>query len=545
MRRSLLLVLVAMAAAPIAVRAQDPPPLFTDLVVVGADPLAFGDAAWGDLDGDGDLDLVLSGGAGTARTPTLRFLLRTGDISVERPDPFGGEPILVPAVQYASAVVSAPAPTPLWKSRIALLDYDGDSDLDVAVTGAPATGAPRLIVIENRGTTGFLQRWSFDGVSDGDLEAADLDGDGDTDLALAGDGADGSPVALVYENRNRSGEGFVARSHSIEGASLGSLAAADFDLDGDTDLLLTGHSATGAPVASLYRNDGADFAAIPIPMPALYFPSAEWGDIDADGDPDLVATGARLGPMLYHGVNTILENRGGSFVERADWLRGRFPEEDVPGRYRGSPAFGDIDSDGLLDLTLTGSMGKIRNEPGGYYLSAGSVGWNLIPRDRIDGGLSGRTVLGDYDNDSDLDVMAVGESSAAGFVLRIQRNTAPRPDIGISRRNRRAAAPSSLGEVVSGSEVSLSWAAGSDPDTPTPGLTYEVRLGTTEGGGQVVAARSDASGRRLLPTPGNAGSLRSMRVRDLAPGTYWWSVQTVDAAHAGSAFASTRTFTIR
>lgn len=546
MRQALLLLFVVPFLRPSTAVAQlDPPPLFTDLVVVGTTPMVFGDAAWGDLDGDGDFDLVLTGAAGSARTPTLRVLLRTRDTLVEQPDPSGGEPITVPAVEYGAATVAAPAPPGAWRSSLALLDFDGDSDVDFAYTGLVPGGASSLVLVRNGGAQGFAQAQVLEGVHDGDLEALDADGDGDTDLVMTGRTSGGDVVLRVAENRTRTGEGFVLRETGIAGATDGALAIADVDGDGDPDVLLVGHAADGSPRAALVRNDGTGWTPIPGPVPALHFPFAAFSDVDADGDPDLVAQGARLGPLLLQGAHTILENAGGSFVDRSAWLRGRFPEEDVPGRYRGSAALGDFDGDGLPDLVLAGSLSKVRTDPVRFFASAGDPGWNMMLYDRAVGGQSGRILLGDHDADGDLDVLTVGESTTGAASLRVLRNTAPRPDLQVRRQNRIPTAPRTLSEQVTAGTVELRWAAGSDPDTPAAGLTYQVELGSTDADrGLVVPGLSDATGRRLIAAPGNAGSRLSLTVSGLAPGTYWWTVQTVDAAFAGSPFAVVRTFSV-
>ena len=59
-----------------------------------------------------------------------------------------------------------------------------------------------------------------------------------------------------------------------------------------------------------------------------------------------------------------------------------------------------------------------------------------------------------------------------------------------------------------------------------------------------MAPMSTATGRRQTPTMGNVNHNTSWVIRNLAPGTYYWSVQAVDTGYMGSAFAETRNFTI-
>jgi hypothetical protein len=51
-------------------------------------------------------------------------------------------------------------------------------------------------------------------------------------------------------------------------------------------------------------------------------------------------------------------------------------------------------------------------------------------------------------------------------------------------------------------------------------------------------------GYKLVTDNGNAGQTGSMRIDNLAPGTYYWSVQSIDQAFEGSAFSTEQSFTI-
>ena len=91
----------------------------------------------------------------------------------------------------------------------------------------------------------------------------------------------------------------------------------------------------------------------------------------------------------------------------------------------------------------------------------------------------------------------------------------------------------------------LSWAPGTDAETPAAGLTYNLRVGTTPGGVDVVSPLADpATGARAIFDFGNAGSDTRRRLRSLSPGTYYWSVQSVDNRFAASPFAREATFTV-
>jgi hypothetical protein len=68
----------------------------------------------------------------------------------------------------------------------------------------------------------------------------------------------------------------LANVASLPGLHFNAAAWADFDLDGDLDLLLSGDK--GDPFTQLYRNDGGVFTAVPTTLPALVSSAAAWGD---------------------------------------------------------------------------------------------------------------------------------------------------------------------------------------------------------------------------------------------------------------------------
>jgi len=76
-------------------------------------------------------------------------------------------------------------------------------------------------------------------------------------------------------------------------------------------------------------------------------------------------------------------------------------------------------------------------------------------------------------------------------------------------------------------------------------LTYNVRVGTAPGLGDVVNPMSLADGYRLVARRGNAWWNTNFVVTALQPGrAYYWSVQAVDNSFAGGPFSAEAGFTI-
>ncbi|WP_457652816.1 FlgD immunoglobulin-like domain containing protein [Rhodocaloribacter sp.] len=89
--------------------------------------------------------------------------------------------------------------------------------------------------------------------------------------------------------------------------------------------------------------------------------------------------------------------------------------------------------------------------------------------------------------------------------------------------------------------VTLAWNA----PVEATGLTYNLRVGRTPGGGEVVAAAADpATGRLRLARAGNVFHNTAWTLRGLPNGTYHWSVQAIDPALRASPFAAEGVFTV-
>ncbi len=195
----------------------------------------------------------------------------------------------------------------------------------------------------------------------------DVDGDGDDDLFLGG--AAGQPGVLWLRRGNR----FVLAEPAAFASDAASedVAAAfvDADADGDLDLYVGSGGSEMAPGDPrlrdrLYLGDGAGGfepapdSAIPATTEAVGTVAA--GDWDGDGDTDLFV-GARLVPGSYGVVprSTLLRNDGRPGAPRfVDVTRGTAPGLDEAGMIAGA-AFFDADGDGDTDLATAAEWGPI------------------------------------------------------------------------------------------------------------------------------------------------------------------------------------------
>jgi len=481
-----------------------PEPLCMFTRMVGVVPTANdpgGGMSWGDYDSDGDMDLlqtrILSG-------PHTPHIFRNN----------GGAFSDVTASLASFAIGS-----------LAWGDYDGDGDLDLLMVGETSSELLAKIY-RNDGNDSFADIDApLEGVTHAAAAWGDYDGDGDLDALLTGGGSK-TFITKIY--RNDGGGAFTDIGAALPGIRDGAVAWGDYDNDGDLDLLFTGWSVPNLElIARIYRNDGNGiFTDVGGGLPGVLSGSTAWGDYDNDGDLDiLLIGGASIGP-----ISRVYRNNGdNSFTDIY---------ASIEGVYNGTAAWGDYDNDGDLDILITGSGANggvtrlYRNDGADAFsdtqapfppLSESAAAW------------------GDYDNDGDLDII-LSNNTDYGDRARYRISWLLRNDVSTS--NTTPVTPSGLVATATDTGVTLSWSVTSDAQTPAPGLSYNACLGTSSGACQIIAAHADRStGFRRLAGVGNAGMRTFTTVLGLTPGaTYYWSVQAVDSAFAGSSFAEERSF---
>ena len=201
------------------------------------------------------------------------------------------------------------------------------------------------------------------GIDPGDLVStwagafADYDNDGDPDLLLANGGYSGVSNLALYDNRFDEDGGFapVTGESGLEAANRTpsnwwGASWADYDLDGWLDVVVTRTDG----VALLFRNnrDGSfeeTGAALGVGIPMEDGKNPVWIDYDRDGDADLYLAG-----MWQH---AFYRNDGGAFSDVTDEIFAEplplpegWPGPAAPAVF--AAAAEDFDQDGFDDLYL-------------------------------------------------------------------------------------------------------------------------------------------------------------------------------------------------
>lgn len=482
------------------------------------DHLDFGSLLWGDVDRDGQLDVLLTGVAERLApyTPAARIFLNRGETVV-----FAGEEETAPFRLFDTLHL----PVRVWHSGAAWNDYDRDGDLDLFVTGAtngavPFTGTAQLLRNDGDGFTAVST--GIRGLYSGSVAWGDYDNDGDEDLLLTGVD-EGVYATRLYRN---DGGAFTEVEAGFIDIAFGEAAWGDYDRDGDLDVLLSGLAEEGL-VSRIYRNDGGTFSASGVALPGLAYSSVAWGDYDADGDLDVLLAGGDLDPRILVGRLYMYRNDGNDQFRLLMEEEGGFIDGDV--------VWGDYSNDGLLDFLVVGA--RYPDGPRTTRIYQNEAG-QMQHRTSLAGTIFGQAAWGDVDGDGDLDVALSGLARnfrvLSSLYENLQRSVNTPPE-----------APSGLTASVNESAVMLTWSGAVDGQSSVNGLTYNLRVGTTPGGVELVSPMADVvTGRRYMAAPGNLFHNTSWRLRDLGPGTYFWSVQAVDASLMGGPFAAEGSFTI-
>ncbi len=211
---------------------------------------------------------------------------------------------------------------------------------------------PPALWVEAPGLLGDTAGWT------NKVEVADLDGDGRPDLLFANGGdysTPGTPELNGAFVNQGAGRPFVDRSRQVFGATpdlARVIKARDVNGDGRVDILVGTSYQTQS---RLYLNEGGgafrEVTTTHVPQVPLSVGDLEFGDVDADGDLDVVLADWGAGNNMTNegGRTRLWLNQGdGRFTDATD---GRMPAALV--RFSWDVEFIDVDNDLDLDIAVS------------------------------------------------------------------------------------------------------------------------------------------------------------------------------------------------
>ena len=263
-------------------------------------------------------------------------------------------------------------------------DFDGDGDLDVVTANSDSS---TFAYFANRGNGTFLEKVDYKtGEAPQGIYAADFDGDGDMDVVTADSGGLWTGNFSYFAN-NGNGT-FSAKVNYKAGWSPHGIHAADFDGDGDPDVVVTNFL---SHTFSYFTNcgdgtflDKVDYGTGEVPK------DIHAADFDGDGDMDVVTVGR--GDPLDVGSFFYFANTGdGTFSAKEDYDIGQGTTDSIYST--------DFDGDGDEDIVTTISKGFSYFENCGDGVFSGGTYYTPYY------GTSTSIYAADFDNDGDDDIV--------------------------------------------------------------------------------------------------------------------------------------------
>jgi hypothetical protein len=279
---------------------------------------------FGDVDGDGDVDLLVAGGYAFSESPSVKLFVNDGN------------------GKFSDATAQLPAIAPSEIDDVDFFDADRDFDLDLLVNSHNAKPALWL----NDGSGKFSNASAQLGTAGFGLKygpaPCDVDGDGDLDIWIDNAGTDANNKSnyteqlLINDGKgNFKDETFARVKGNSANADDNLVVCADVDLDGDFDAIVGSLS----NVERVLLNDGkGNFTNVggftSVSDPTLWLDA---GDLDGDGRLDAVTgqgEGAnnRKGRVYLGTADNPVDNRAPAIVA-AQKPSAFLPNKDIELRF--------------------------------------------------------------------------------------------------------------------------------------------------------------------------------------------------------------------
>lgn len=481
-------------------------------------------------------------------------------------------------------------------------DYDNDQDIDIIISGDKIVGTSITKIFKNITLPGEKEisleasNEIITGVSNGSTDFIDFDSDGDLDILLSGTNDTGVDVFELLLN-DQSGE-WPSVPTNLDPMKNTNVDLGDFNGDGYIDMLISGESSNGKLTKLLEYTPASGFIDSDFDVSDIVDARVEFGDLDGDEDLDFIIAGKSkqnendniFRTYLNYRNESYLVTNPPSFSDIDLFVKHENDNTQISMRDGISVAaiLLEYENEVSIDYVLTRDALASFNEERlqlvvnknkvilygsvSQAISSQSFSTLLVHNPENLNGVTGNTLsrilsvaaikdgkLKSITSDSEIYDPTIHDSnpfssfqtnsffnkeriiSADSDVEENQDNTNNKPDMPflLDANVIEGELDKSNGKLF----VELTWNSAVDDNTDLEGLTYAIKMGTTSGGENIVSSNSSINGVRKSAGKGNAEHNTKWKIA-LEPGTYYWSVQSIDNAQTGSEFSSENVFTV-
>lgn len=274
---------------------------------------------------------------------------------------------------------------------LTLADLDDDNDIDIIATSESLN---KVVWYENDGSGNFETEQLIDNglLRAGSVKSGDIDGNDTVDLAVV---AYDSDIVVWYSNDGSGNFGSAQTISSINNSGPRDLDLADYDLDGDLDIVVGYGTIYSVKLFNnnLIQTGNANFTveANNVVSGNFYINDVSFGDVDNDGDLEILKVDLLTNTAYYD------KQPDGTFTETI------FSTSNV---YPAAAMVSDLDDNSVNDVTI-GYSSTDTTDKMTWYLDSNTNNEDVIDNTQND--IYSFTVS-DFDNDGDLDMASISSN---------------------------------------------------------------------------------------------------------------------------------------
>ena len=315
----------------------------------------------------------------------------------------------------------------------------------------------------------------------------------------------------------------------------GAVIPADLNNDGITDFIFPGEKL----YTVIYNKNTNQLVQTLLYQNAASDNLVHCYDFDQDGDVDILATFSAENNATGYAYTCFFKNNGnGAFIKQ--------PEQNYGANSLAFVGLQDLNGDGIYDLLAY--RASTDNQYDLVWLQGQSgLRFNTTPQVLATDAITRETYWDsskqpftaypvnaeDLNGDGKLEIWVSGTYYGSTKLYSIENAVA----------NQAPSAPAAPTLSYTDGSLTITWGNGTDDKTATADLTYALRIGTTPGGNEILAAHANADGTRRNFLDGNMGKEHAYTIdlTSYTPATIYVAVQAIDAQHAGSVWSQEAT----